>query len=69
MNEPKKDEPQLDLAEAVRQISAAMQRLLKSGLNKKAITVLLKHETGVPMGHINAVLAGLDNLARVYTRG
>jgi hypothetical protein len=58
---------QPDLAEAVRRLSEGMQRLLKSGLTRRAVVILLKHETGVPMGQIEAVLDGLGDLARQYT--
>jgi len=36
------------------------------GLNRKAVVVLLKHHTGVPMKTINRVLDGLEALEAEY---
>lgn len=62
---PQERDPK-ELAAVIDKISDAMQRLLKSGLNREAITVLLNHQTKVPMRDISSVLNGLENLKRRY---
>jgi hypothetical protein len=59
--------PEIDLAETIRRVSDGLDRLLRSGLTRRAVVILLKHETGVPMGHVEAVLGGLEVLAKRYT--
>lgn len=54
------------LAEAVRKIEKAAKELSESGLNRKAIVVLLADSTGVSRRDINAVLNGLESLAAEY---
>lgn len=63
---PLLDDPE-SLAEAIRNISAGMRRLIGSGLNRKAIVVLLKDSTGQPKHVIEQVLDHLDELSRKYT--
>ena len=58
---------QKDLSQAIVKISDAMNSLLKSGLNRDAITVLLNHSTKVGITDIKAVLNGLDKLKSQYT--
>lgn len=55
------------LAEAVRRIDDAVAALAKSGLNRRALVVLLHDATsGVSKRDINAVLDGLEELAKLY---
>lgn len=54
------------LADAVRKIEKAMKALNESGLNRKAIVVLLADSTGVSRRDINAVLNGLEALGADY---
>lgn len=54
------------LAENIVKISEGMTKLLASGLNRKAIVVLLKHSTGLGGGEINSVLDGLQQLRTNY---
>jgi len=61
------EQPVDTLPEAIRKISEAMQRMSRLGLNRKAIIVLLQHETGEPQRVIKTVLDGLADLARRYT--
>ena len=56
------------LAENIASISKAMESLLDSGLNEKAIVVLLKHRTGLTQASIRAVLDGLEDLEEDYCR-
>ena len=56
------------LAEAIVRVSDGMRKLTGSGLNRKAIIVLLQHSTKVSNKQITAVLDGLDELAKEYTR-
>jgi hypothetical protein len=61
------DEPK-DLSEAIGRIDGAMKTLLKSGLNRKAVIVLLHDYTKVSKRDIETVLSGLENLKEMYTR-
>jgi hypothetical protein len=54
------------LAEAIVKISAGFDHLSKSGLNRKAIVILLNDWTGVGKRDIERVLAGLGDLSKVY---
>lgn len=65
---PKQDEtPDENLAEAIKKISAGMEKLTKSGLTRKAVVILLKDTTGVGKKEIEKVLTGLSTLAGKYT--
>lgn len=55
------------LAASIVSISASMKKLLKSGLNRKAIIALLQDATKLGKSEIGRVLDGLDDLARAYT--
>lgn len=59
---------QATLADCITRISDGMTRLLASGLNEKAVLVLLHDATKVPRGHIEAVLGGLTDLKKRYCR-
>jgi hypothetical protein len=69
-----KDDPdspvveQVVLTKAILEISASMKKLLKSGLNKRAVIVLV-HDSCVNVGKpsIRAVLDSLETLAKDYT--
>lgn len=56
------------LAEAIVKISAGLTELTRSGLNQRAIVVLLADLTHVGKRDIECVLAGLRDLAKTYTR-
>lgn len=56
-----------DLAVTIRRIADGMDRLIRSGLKKNAVVVLLKDATGVGKRDIELVLAGLAGLAKQYT--
>lgn len=55
------------LAQAIVSISTSMKRLLKSGMNRKAIVVLIAHDTKLGHGQIENVLGSLERLAQTYT--
>lgn len=55
------------LAKAIVEMSASMKRLLASGINRKAIIVLLNDQTSLGKGTIAMVLDGLEQLAKEYT--
>lgn len=57
-----------DLAEAIRKISRAADALVRSGINRKGIVILLSAETQLPRTTVGHVLDGLENLERQYTR-
>jgi len=65
------DEPENDgeekLVESIRKISRAVGRILKTGLNRKAVVVLLKDDTGLSGRVIENVLDSLEDLERKYT--
>lgn len=65
--EPTDDVTHKNLVDAVVAISKAMKRLTKSGLNRKAIVVLLADDTRLPRRDINAVLDSIETLAEVYS--
>jgi hypothetical protein len=56
------------LAQAVVDISKAFKDLQKSGLNRKAIIVLVAHKASVYMSQVEIVLNALDRLADDYTK-
>ena len=55
------------LAQSIVSISASFKKLLKSGLNRKAIVVLIAHDAKMGHGQIESVLRSLDRLAEEYT--
>lgn len=54
------------LAKAIVDLSAAAKRLAAGGLNRKAVVVLLSHDTGVGQGVIKAVLESMEHLQQTY---
>jgi hypothetical protein len=56
------------LAEAIRHIGEAARKLSASGVNKKAVVILLQHETELAQRDINLVLDTLPQLERMYCR-
>lgn len=59
---------QQTLAEAILKISDGIQALQRSGLNKKAILVLLANKTGIGQRTCEDVLDGIADLKRSYCR-
>lgn len=55
------------LADALLQISAAFQKLLASGLNRKAIVILIHDQSKVNKRQIELVLHNLEQLKEDYT--
>lgn len=55
------------LAGAIIGIEYAMKKLLKSGLNRRAIVVLVHDSCNVGKPDIRAVLESLETLAKDYT--
>lgn len=55
------------LAESIVRLSDAATKMLDSGLNMRAVTVLLKDKTGIPMAVIERVLRALPELKATYT--
>ena len=65
---PSADAPNREtLAQAVVNISKGFDSLKRTGLNRRAIVILLRDSTGVSFSDINYVLNGLENLAKDYT--
>lgn len=54
------------LAKAITDISAAAKRLSQSGLNRKAVIVLIAHDSGLGQGVVRAVLDSITDLQRTY---
>ena len=54
------------IAESVRRIQDGAQKLLKAGLNRRAVLVLLKDSSGISMADIAKVLDSLSSLAATY---
>ncbi|MHC2462108.1 hypothetical protein [Bradyrhizobium embrapense] len=57
-----------NLADVIAKIGEGFARLQKSGLNRKAVVVLLNDWTGVGKRDIERVLTGLADLSKVYCR-
>lgn len=55
------------LAQAIVNISKSFDRLIKSGLNRRAIIILIASETKLGLGQIENVLCSLERLAHNYT--
>ena len=55
---------ELTLADAVRKVSDGAEALAKSGLNKKAIIVLLCHETKLSQNTVKLVLDALPRMKK-----
>lgn len=58
--------PREVLAQSIVKISEAATALRKSGLNRKAVIVLVAHSSGVPQREIKAVLDSLETLKQDY---
>jgi hypothetical protein len=56
------------LASAIVSIGKAADKLLASGLNTKAVIVLLQHETKVSQRDIKTILDGLKRLESWYCK-
>lgn len=56
------------LAEAVIGISKAMEKLLFSGFNRKAIIILVAHHTKVSQRDVSAVIDSLHDLTKTYMK-
>lgn len=56
------------LAEAIVKISDGFDAMLKSGLNRRAVIILLNHRTKVSMGDIRIILDGLKQMKGWYCR-
>lgn len=56
------------LAQAIVAMSKAMEKLLVNGLNRKAIIVLVSHDSKISQRDVIAVIDSLQNLAKVYTK-
>lgn len=56
------------LAQAIVDIAAAGKRLAASRLNRKAVIVLLAHDTGLGQGTVRTVLEGIESLQATYLK-
>jgi len=56
------------LAQAILDIGKAAQRLSASGLNRKAIVLLISHDSKVPMRDVIGVLDSIEHLAKTYCK-
>ena len=56
------------LAKTIVDISASMTRLLASGLNRRAIVILIHDESKISKRTIEYLLDSLEQLAEDYTR-
>lgn len=68
VQDPDEPMPTEVLAGHIRDLSASAKRLLNSGLNRRALLILLRDSSGVPMSSIDAVLDALPELERNYTK-
>jgi hypothetical protein len=58
--------PREILAQAIAEIGSSFRHLRMSGLNRRAIIVLVAHSAKLGHGTIEAVLDALENLRRDY---
>jgi hypothetical protein len=65
--QPKKEINPEALAAQLAAISDSMRRLLASGLNRKAVIILLHYTSKVPQRDIEYVLNSMDVLKQRYT--
>lgn len=56
------------LAQSIVNISRSFEKLTASGLNRRAVTILIAYDTKLGIGQIENVLGSLDTLAQNYTR-
>jgi hypothetical protein len=61
------EEDNSELLKSIIQIRGAMEKLMKSGLNKKAIIVLVQDRLRLPKKDIESVMDTLCNLEKWYT--
>lgn len=54
------------LADSIRKISSALEDLTDSGLNEKAIIILVQHKTKISQRVIREVIQGLRDLKKEY---
>lgn len=56
------------LATGIIDIAAAMKRINATRLSRKALVILLAHETKLPQYQVERVLDALDDLERLYCK-
>lgn len=56
------------LAESIQAIADGMRKIRQGRLNDRALTVLLKDATGVPLYEIKRVLDGIEGLSDTYLK-
>lgn len=66
--EPEKPVEVEVLAAAIVEIGKAAKRLAQSRLNRKAVVVLLAHDTGLGQGTIKTVLDGMESLEATFLK-
>ncbi len=54
------------LAKAIVDLSSAAKRLASSGLNRKAVVILLNAQTGITQRDINLILDSMESLQTTY---
>ncbi len=59
--------PHIILTQAILEMSRSMKRLLASGLNRKAIVILVHDQSKLSKRDIELVLNNLESLAEDYT--
>lgn len=68
VQEPERHIPAEVLAKSIVDISKSMKQLLASRLNRSAILVLVKADTGIPMMDIGRVIDSLVQLESTYCK-
>lgn len=64
-----KDEEQIPaqvIAQSIVKIAEGWDKINRSGLNMKAVLLLISHSSRVPQRHVKAVLYALDSLKKDY---
>lgn len=65
--EDEKPVAKMVLAANIVEINGAMQKLLRSGLNRRAIVALVHDNTKIAKSTIETVIDGIEDLKRAYT--
>jgi len=65
---PEAEVPVEILASSIVQVAAGMKRINESRLTRKALVVLLVHDTGLGHGAVSTVLDSLDSLEATYLK-
>lgn len=56
------------IAQNIKALAETVSALLKGPLNRKALLILLANSSGMPKGHVEAVLVAVENLGKDWLK-